>query len=120
MKSESHIAAEHFPLTDAIRLRAVEQVERVEELAPVGTQVRLFLSHDAGHSFSALFRVHIAGRDLVAREECEDLYLALTRAGNRIRKRILREFLKRRNVARASHRKRETIHESADDFDATG
>ena len=117
MKPEQHIIAEHFTLTDAIRMRAMEQVERVEEIAPQGTQVRLFLNHGAGRSFSALFRVHVAGRDLVAREEGEDLYTALSKAGNRIRKRILGESAKRRKVARGRNRRR-VLSESTDERNA--
>jgi len=71
------IAAEHFALTPAIRSHVELNLNRLIELLPSDTTLRVFLSEPAPKKFRALCTAHVWGRDVVASEDNANLYRAI-------------------------------------------
>ncbi len=96
------IASEHFSLTPAIKGHVEGQLARLEAMLPANASLRVFLSKAGRKTFTALFRVHFRGRDLVAQDEGDDLYDAVSRAALHM-KRMLASLEGKRVQKRREH-----------------
>lgn len=82
------IACEGFELTPAIRDHVEQNIDSMADYLPHGEKIEVFLSHPAKRSFSALFKVHAKHREVVASEDDENLYKAITGARSHLERRL--------------------------------
>ena len=85
------IAAEHFKLTPAIRAHVEKNSLRLKELLPRDAVLRVFLGEPVRKKFSVLLKVRIWGKDLIAKEEGEDLYHLVDAARAHLTRQIIEE-----------------------------
>jgi ribosomal subunit interface protein len=96
------ITARHVEITDELRARARELVERLERVAPRATGARVTFAEDHGEAEVELQISATRGQLLVARGAGPDHRTALDRAADRLRRRAGRHPDKRRALHRES------------------
>ncbi len=97
------IACEGFDLTPAIKEHVEQNIDIIKENLPTQGTVRVFLSNPSQRNFTALFKVHIKQRDVVATETEDNLYKAITGARVHLERR-LRDLREKRISRRRGHR----------------
>lgn len=85
------IAAEQFTLTPAIRSHVESNLSKVSHLLPDNFTIHVFLSEPAPQIFKVLLTLRVWGKDLVVREEGEDLYKAVETARLHLTRQIVDE-----------------------------
>ena len=82
------IACEGFELTPAIRDHVEQNIATLTDYLPRGEKIDVFLSHPAKRSFTALFKVHIHHREVIAKDSDENLYKAVNLAKSHLERQL--------------------------------
>lgn len=89
------IAAEHFTLTPSIRTHIESALSKLKDLLPRDASVHVFLSEtarkDVHKTFMVLCKLRIFGKDMIIREENENLHAAIETARMHLTRKVVEE-----------------------------
>lgn len=94
------IACEGFDQTPAIREHVESQMDHLQDFLKHDEMIRVYCAHPGPRVFSARIKIHADHREVVASEESDNLYRAITAARHTMEHRLLQLRKKHLNKRR--------------------
>ncbi len=82
------IVCEHFEMSESVKVIVLDHIEEIEERFTKEVDVSVYLIREGSGTFRAEFKVHAFRRDIVGKDQDEDIYAAMTRA----KKHVIRQM----------------------------